>query len=121
MPYVTGGFAWQHVSTTLNGIALAPLPTNTIFPIMSNSATLSGWTIGGGVETALGGRWTARAEYLYIDTGRLNTTTGPLPATSPVVTSGFAPAGSVISESTRVANNVIRVGVSYYFGGVAGP
>lgn len=121
MPYVAGGFAWQHVSTTLTAITEAPLPANAIFPIMGNSATLTGWTVGGGVEAALWSRWTVRAEYLYIDTGRLNTTIGPLSATSSLVTSGFAPAGSVISDGTRFTNNVVRVGLSYHFGGLALP
>lgn len=123
MPYVTGGFAWQNVSTVLAAIAEAPnfLPVYGVIPVMSNSATLSGWTIGGGVEAALWGPWTARAEYLYIDTGRLTSSTGPLPATSALVTSGFAPAGSVFSETTRFTNNVVRIGFDYHFGGPAGP
>jgi outer membrane immunogenic protein len=27
----------------------------------------SGWVIGGGIETDLGGPWTAKLEYLYLD------------------------------------------------------
>jgi outer membrane immunogenic protein len=119
LPYVTGGFAWQNVSTALTGIAVAPAPFPGNFPLMSNSNTLTGWTIGGGVEAKMWGAWSIRAEYLYIDTGRYNTTTGALAATSPAVAGGFTAAGTVFNESTRFTNNVFRVGVNYYFGGPA--
>jgi outer membrane immunogenic protein len=31
-----------------------------------------GWTVGGGVEWAIGANWTLRAEYLYIDLGKMD-------------------------------------------------
>jgi outer membrane immunogenic protein len=120
MPYVTGGFAWQDVSSSLTGIAVAPAVASGTFPLMSNSTILSGWTVGGGVEAALWGRWSVRAEYLYIDTGRLNTAVGPLPITSPVVSGGFAGPGTIFNESTRFTNSVLRVGLDYRFGGPMG-
>ncbi len=33
----------------------------------STSSTRTGWTIGSGVEAALGGNWTGKVEYLYVD------------------------------------------------------
>jgi outer membrane immunogenic protein len=59
--YVTGGGAWVNVRddwTTLN-------PTITA----SSTKTLSGYTVGGGIETVLAGNWTMRTEYLYVDAG----------------------------------------------------
>ena len=35
----------------------------------SKSETAGGWTLGGGIETLLGGNWSAKAEYLYIGAG----------------------------------------------------
>jgi outer membrane immunogenic protein len=37
--------------------------------VVTNSATRLGWTVGGGIETALWGHWLARAEYRYADFG----------------------------------------------------
>lgn len=57
MPYVTGGWAWGHneVTNDLTG--------------SSANGTLSGWTVGGGVEYAFTNNWTVKAEYLYMDLG----------------------------------------------------
>jgi outer membrane immunogenic protein len=62
LTYVTGCDAYGGTETgvtTINGATSSS----------STSATKSGWTWGTGVEAALGGNWTAKAEYLYIDLG----------------------------------------------------
>ena len=56
MPYITGGAAFGNIQAQHPGFAGA-------------STTKTGWTIGGGVEVALVGNWTAKAEYLYVDLG----------------------------------------------------
>jgi outer membrane immunogenic protein len=75
--YATGGAAWQHYKIATNCFALctnflANLPGGpfSITPaVTNNSATKLGWTVGGGVETALGGHWFARADYRFADFG----------------------------------------------------
>jgi outer membrane immunogenic protein len=109
MPYVTGGYAWQYVTASSAAVGTTPPAPVGTFPIASNSTALSGWTIGGGVEAKLWPRWSVRAEYLYIDTGRYNTATAVTPPIGAV--------GTVINESTRFTNNVLRVGLNYYFSG----
>jgi outer membrane immunogenic protein len=69
MAYVTGGAAWQHdeVASTCasaNCVGLTISPAN-----FTNSATKTGWTLGGGLEVALWRHWLARAEYRYSDFG----------------------------------------------------
>jgi len=66
--YATSGVAWQHVRVT--GLCQASLADPQCLvapgdPILSevHTRTLSGGTVGGGVEWALGGRWKMRAEY----------------------------------------------------------
>jgi outer membrane immunogenic protein len=59
LPYVTGGLAVGDLKANVPGIGSA-------------SDTKAGWTVGGGLEVALGGNWTAKAEYLYVDLGSLN-------------------------------------------------
>ena len=60
LAYATGGVAWQHfevsstcVSDTCASIGISPAGA-------SNSATKPGWTVGGGLETALWHHWLAR-------------------------------------------------------------
>nr|WP_244549209.1 carbohydrate porin [Bradyrhizobium canariense] len=62
MPYVTGGFAWGHSHVNLND---AP---GSIFAAPGQIQT--GWTAGAGVEFAVGGNWSAKLEYDYIDLAR---------------------------------------------------
>jgi outer membrane immunogenic protein len=59
--YLTGGAAFVHVTDTFGGGGLGPATTN--------SATLTGWTVGGGIETKLSRNWSAKTEYLFIDAG----------------------------------------------------
>ncbi|HXX05090.1 MAG TPA: outer membrane beta-barrel protein [Xanthobacteraceae bacterium] len=59
MPYVTGGAAFGNINATTPGLA-------------GGSATNAGWTIGGGLEVAIAGGWSAKAEYLFIDLGKFN-------------------------------------------------
>jgi outer membrane immunogenic protein len=61
MPYVTGGVAYGNVKAW-DGL-------------ISESATKAGWTVGGGVEFAFLGNWSAKAEYLYVDLGSFNCAT----------------------------------------------
>ena len=71
MPYMKGGLAWTQISVygalLQDGAADSRHETHA-------SETLAGWTIGGGLEYALHGNWTARAEYMFADFGSLSTT-----------------------------------------------
>lgn len=63
MPYVTGGFAWGHTRINVNdGDGVTSL-----FPVGHYQA---GWTAGFGLEYAVSGNWTAKAEYEYVDLSR---------------------------------------------------
>ena len=58
LPYVTGGFAWGHGHVDVNdtGGNVVSSPGQTQF----------GWAAGAGVEFAVSGNWSAKAEYDYI-------------------------------------------------------
>lgn len=95
LSYFTGGFAYGNVKTTLN---------DTSGPFQATfSNTRTGWTIGSGVEAALGGNWTGKIEYLYLNLGSQNGA-----AVLGVIPSTF---GSDIRE------HVFRVGLNYRIGG----
>jgi len=81
LPYVTGGLAVGDVKTEATGLGSA-------------SSTKAGWTLGGGVEAAIAGPWTAKVEYLYVD-----------------LQSSSAPLGA----STDFHTNLVRGGINYRF------
>jgi outer membrane immunogenic protein len=69
--YGTGGVAWQEIKTnstcgTGGGFCGAGVTVSG-----TSSTTKAGWTVGGGVETALPNNWLARAEYRYADFGHV--------------------------------------------------
>jgi outer membrane immunogenic protein len=102
--YGTGGLAYGEVRTaeTLSNIAAAQA--------FSTTDTRVGWTAGVGVEGAIGGNWTAKLEYLYVDLGR---TSG-----SNLTTLGAFGGGFITGNfSSRITDNILRVGVNYRFGG----
>ena len=100
--YVTGGLAFGEVQTDA---VLTSINANgaVVATAGSSSKTHAGWTIGGGIEGNLGGNWTAKAEYLYMDLGSFDTT----------VTVPAALIGANISS--RVTDNIFRVGINYHF------
>jgi outer membrane immunogenic protein len=97
LSYLTAGYAYGGVKTSVIQIAGAPAQTFT------TNGTRSGWTWGSGVEASLGGNWTGKIEYLYIDLGgRLDLfTLNTIPQ----------------SVSTDIREQIFRVGVNYRIGG----
>lgn len=81
LPYVTGGLAVGQVKNSATGLG-------------ESSSTKAGYTLGGGLEAALSGPWTAKVEYLYVDLGRSS-----------------APLGADADFHT----NTVRAGLNYRF------
>lgn len=94
LSYVTGGFAYGNVKT---GFTHFDTPADSA----TFSSTRTGWTVGSGVEAALGNNWTAKVEYLYLDLGNQ---------------SGVSPAGGYAFNSD-IREHIFRAGVNYRFGG----
>jgi outer membrane immunogenic protein len=115
--YATGGLAYGEIKTdaTLTvppgGVCLAPCTPKPGGSIVGNfSQTRAGWVVGAGVEAALGGGWTGKAEYLHLDFGDISNTSA-LIVTFPFVGSWKA--------SGRVTDDIVRVGVNYRFSSAA--
>jgi outer membrane immunogenic protein len=86
MPFVTGGAAFGDVKKSPAGFA-------------GDSDAKVGWTLGGGLEAALTGPWTAKVEYLYVDLGKTN-----------------CPVGScAVSTDVNFHTNLVRAGLNYRF------
>jgi outer membrane immunogenic protein len=64
----------------------------------------AGWTAGAGIEGAFGSGWSAKLEYLYIDLGETEHSFGTVAL------------GRIASETRRVTDNILRVGVNYRLG-----
>jgi outer membrane immunogenic protein len=90
--YVTGGLAWAHNEVNLTG------------PVVGSSdETHVGWTLGGGLEYAFSGNWSAKIEYLYIDLGSEN------------YFSALVPPG--VDFDAQI--HTVKFGINYRFGGNA--
>jgi outer membrane immunogenic protein len=87
MPYVTGGLAFGDVDARTPGSPGA-------------SSDRTGWTVGAGLEFALAGNWTAKAEYLYVDLGSFNCGLN---------------CGAFTPDNVSFKTNVLRVGLNYRF------
>lgn len=89
--YATGGAAFVHAINHLDFGVGVVTPG-------SNSETATGWTVGGGIEAALGNNWSAKTEYLYVDAGSQNVTN---------------------SDTVHFENRfqIFRFGLNYKFGG----
>jgi outer membrane immunogenic protein len=88
MPYVTGGAAFGNINASTPGLPGA-------------SATNAGWTIGAGLEFAIAGHWTAKAEYLYVDLGNFNC--------------GAGCSAGAVTDNVSFTANIIRGGINYRF------
>jgi outer membrane immunogenic protein len=88
LPFFTGGAAFGDIKMT------TPVST-------SQSTTNIGWTLGGGVEYAFMGPWSAKLEYLYVDLGKGKCDIG---------TCG---GGSSFESPFRA--NIVRLGLNYRF------
>jgi len=88
----------------------------------SDSTVTVGWTLGAGVEGVIPfwGNWTWRAEYLFVDLGRISPTTvynSSISIGSPLsYTQTLSP---TLTHTAVVMDQVLRFGVNYRFGGEA--
>jgi outer membrane immunogenic protein len=101
--YVTGGVAATELSVK-NSVASS---TSLAEGAGSGSGRLVGWTVGGGAELALGGNWSLRGEYLYLDFGKVTVNT---PVQDPV-----APFTNNLASSVDLTAHVVRAGLNYKF------
>jgi outer membrane immunogenic protein len=140
--YATGGLAYGRINVDSSASASALLgpppigsPTCSIpsFPLTpatcpvwgfsDSGVTKIGWTVGGGAELALGGNWTAKFEYLFVDLGSFDTTFTGLGGCFGVVgtVSCTIEAPGTGTIHTHFIDNIVRVGLNYKFGNYYAP
>ena len=104
--YAKGGGAWVgNQSFTVNDVTNPAASFTT-----SNGGWNTGWTVGGGIEWAFAGPWSAKIEYDYI---KLSSNSFTVPATSPIA--GLPP-NDVFTTANRNIQTVL-FGINYRFGG----
>ena len=89
LPYFTGGLAAGDIEAGVVGVT-------------REGSTRAGWTVGGGVEWAIAGPWTAKIEYLYADLGKTSC-------------SAAACTGVVGPTDVDFRANIVRGGINYRF------
>ena len=102
--YATGGVAYGEASVNQDLV----FPTTPVAFPSSASATMTGWTAGGGLEYAFLGNWSAKFEGMFYDLGTI-TTAG---VASPHINN------FVEGKAFKVEGAVARVGVNWRFGGL---
>ena len=108
--YVTGGAAYGSLNTDVTVTSITPLGLP-VSVTRSGESSKFGWTIGGGIESKLsmfGNNWSGKLEYLYMDLGTVESTTG--------IGTGVLIGTNL---STRVTDSIFRAGINYQFS--AGP
>ncbi len=115
--YATGGLAYGGSSTS------ATVRQSVTPSLLQSAAAKSdffdnrvGWTVGGGVESALTGEISAKLEVLYYNLGVANDNGVPLFHSAIV---GPGQVGDAISTSTKFQGFVFRGGLNYRFDGSA--
>jgi|HubBroStandDraft_6_1064221.scaffolds.fasta_scaffold581001_2 outer membrane immunogenic protein len=92
--YGTAGVAFVDVSDEI---------TATGFGTLYNASQVDfGWTVGAGVEAAFAQNWTARVEYLYVDTDL--SLSGPLTLV-----------GGNLGFSGTLSDSIIRAGINFKY------
>ena len=103
MLYATGGLAFGEAEYNFTWANPGGAPGRQTYSL-STSEIMWGWVVGGGIEAALAGNWTAKLEYLYLDLGTLSVNTTDID-------------GGPFTVNNRVRDQIVRVGLNYRFGG----
>ena len=128
--YAAGGLAYGQVkysgAASFNGkltdTVTCTTPCATVGSAAFADSTITvGWTLGAGVEGIIpfGANWTWRAEYLFVDLGRISPTTAYNSSVSILPLSHTQTLSPTLTHTAVVMDQVLRFGVNYRFGGEA--
>ena len=84
----------------LPGLAFGDIKASTP-GLPGKSETNAGWTVGAGLEVAIAGAWTAKAEYLYVDLGNFNC--------------GLSCGSGFPNDNVSFTTHIVRGGLNYRF------
>jgi outer membrane immunogenic protein len=98
--YGTGGLAYGHINAGADFDVTAEVHRDLFLSTVNR--TKAGWTVGAGAEWMFARNWSAKAEYLFVDLGKV----------SDVATSS-PPFG--VRYTWHTQENILRAGVNYHF------
>jgi len=101
--FATGGYAYGHLGQSGS---ITPVPTNNPTYVGTNPGMVGGWTLGGGVEYALGPAISLKLDYLHYDLGTQRLILGE---TQGFFTDEFA------TMRSRTKGDLVRAGVNVGF------
>jgi outer membrane immunogenic protein len=106
--YGTGGLAYAQTRMGSSFICAACTPPSGTQGSTTNQSTydLIGWTGGAGVEWQFTPAWSIKAEYLYVDLGKAQTS---------AITYSYPSNTSSLTSALNERDNVIRMGFNYRF------
>jgi outer membrane immunogenic protein len=106
--YGTAGLAYAQARLGSSFLCAACTPPSGTQGGTTNQSTydLVGWTAGAGVEWQFTPAWSIKAEYLYVDLGKAQTST---------ITYSYPSNTSSLTSTLNERDNVIRVGFNYRF------
>jgi outer membrane immunogenic protein len=102
------GFSWDRLLVYgTGGVAFtgANVEVCALAGCVTQSGSMTGWTVGGGIEYAPSNDWTFKIEYLYADFGSAQ-------FLNPPVRLGAA---TFLTRDVRLTNNILRAGLNYRF------
>jgi len=92
--YATGGAAFASIQDSAASPAVG----------VSSTTSVTGWTVGGGVEFMPWPNWTLKVEYLFVQ--------------FPTISDAFntlAPVGAFVGVNTHLSENIVRAGINWHF------
>jgi outer membrane immunogenic protein len=113
--YATGGLAYGRVETTSSisgNVANDPAGPFVGASSVTQTNTRAGFAVGGGFEWMFAPRWSAKAEYLYYDLGKIsmNQTLSIAEVAAPA-----AQLNTSIQSVAHYNGNIARAGINYHF------
>ena len=107
--YGKAGLAWGNFDRDVSSAIVVLGPGGVPLFNGSRSETRTGFTVGAGIEHALGRNWSAKLEYDFMDFGSSNETLHAVFAPLPVVALN-------VGHSDLEQVHVVRLGINYKFG-----
>jgi outer membrane immunogenic protein len=106
--YGTAGLAYAQTRLGTSFTCAACTPPSGTQGSSANQSTynLVGWAAGAGVEWQLTPAWSIKAEYLFVDLGKAQTST---------ITYSYSPNTSSLASTLNERENVVRFGFNYRF------